>query len=152
MEELIEYRSKLLARLKAAAREFAEACKTRGAHEKAEGMWTVHQIASHTRDVAALVYGMRIERTLKEDNPLFQNFDADAWMESHYNKDEPLENILNELTTHINALCETLSSLPGGAWARVSRHESLGGELTLQLWVERNLAHIEEHLKSVSSG
>jgi hypothetical protein len=27
----------------------------------------------------------------------------------------------------------------------------MGGELTLQLWVERNLAHIEEHLLTLKN-
>jgi hypothetical protein len=46
-------------------------------------------------------------------------------------------------------LCTTLRGLPQEAWSRESRHEALGGGLTMQLWVERSLAHIEEHLQAV---
>jgi hypothetical protein len=50
----------------------------------------------------------------------------------------------------VEGLCESLSGLPLEAWSRESTHEALGGGLTLQLWVERSLAHIEEHLQTVN--
>lgn len=151
MKELIEYRVKMVERLEQAAQEFYDACKACDPSVKIEGNWTVHQIASHTRDVDKLIYGARVLQTLEEDNPLFKNFDADGWMETHYNKDEPLADILDDILKHIKKLCEVLRSLPQEAWSRVSMHETLGSELTLQLWVERSLAHIEEHLKTVRS-
>ena len=151
MKELIEYRVKMIERLEQAAQEFYDACKAYDPSAKIEGDWTIHQIASHTRDVDKLIYGARVQQTLNEDNPQFKNFDADGWMETHYNKDEPLAEIFDEFLKHIKSLCRTLRALPQQAWSRVSRHESLGGELTLQLWVERSLAHIEEHLKTVRS-
>jgi hypothetical protein len=39
--------------------------------------------------------------------------------------------------------------LPPEAWSRVSRHTNLGRGLTLQSWVEKNLAHIKEHLEEI---
>jgi len=150
MKELIEYRVKLIERLEKAAGEFNDACMAHDAFAKIEGGWTAHQIASHTRDVAKWVYGARIEQALKEDNPMFKNFDADDWMSTHYNKDEPLKEVLGEFLKNIEDLCGTLRGLPQEAWSRESRHESMGGGLTLQLWVERSLAHIEEHLKTLA--
>ena len=44
---------------------------------------------------------------------------------------------------------QNLRDLPQEAWSRESRHETMGGELALQLWVERNLQHIEEHLQTL---
>jgi hypothetical protein len=151
MKELIEYRIKMIDRLEQAAQEFYDACKACDLSVRIEGDWTAHQIASHTRDVDKLVYGARALQTLDEDNPLFKNFDADGWMETHYNKDEPFAAILDEFLNHVKNICGTLRGLPQEAWSRVSRHETLGGELTMQLWVERGLAHIEEHLKVMRS-
>lgn len=150
MKELIEYRIKMVKRLEVASQEFYDACKACDPAAKLQGNWNAHQIASHTRDVDKLIYGARVQQTLSEDNPLFKNFDADGWMESHYNKDEPLANILDEFLNHIKGICETLRNLPQESWSRISRHETLGDEITLQLWVERSLAHIEEHLKTLS--
>ena len=150
MKELIEYRVKMIVRLGEAAREFRFACEAvSDPFEKIEGEWTLHQIASHIRDTEKLVYGARIQRTLNENNPEFKDFDADAWMAKHYNPQEPLADILNEFTKNVDALCKTLQAMPQEAWSRESRHDTFGGELTLQLWVERSMAHIEEHLQAV---
>jgi hypothetical protein len=150
MKGLFEYREKLIKRFQEAAQEFFTACEsvTRSL-AKIESDWTLHQIASHARDVQKLVYGARIARTLKEDDPYFDGFDADEWMAAHYNPHEPLAGILDELMSNVNELCVTLTGLPREAWSRESRHAELGSGLTLQLWVERGLAHIEEHLKTV---
>jgi hypothetical protein len=150
MKELLEYRVKLIARFSEAAQEFRSACEAlNDPFTKVEGGWTLHQIASHTRDVENLVYGARIRQTLSENNPEFKSFDADDWMAAHYNKDEALAGILDEFSSNVGILCKTLRELPQEAWSRASRHETIGGELTLQLWVERSLAHIEEHLQTV---
>ncbi len=150
MKELIEYREKLINRFHEAAWEFRAACEAvSDPFAKIEDGWTLHQIALHTRDVQKLIYGARIERTLREDNPNFDSFDADEWMAAHYNSREELAGILHELTHNVDELCVVLSGVPREAWSRESSHPELGGGLTLQLWVERSLAHIEEHLLSI---
>jgi hypothetical protein len=150
MKELLEYREKMVERFGEAAREFCAACEAvNDPFVKIEGEWNFHQIASHTRDVEKLVYGERIYRTLNEDKPEFKNFDADEWMAAHYDPQESLEKVLGEFMKDVDSLCQVLGSLPQEAWSRESRHEALGGGLALQLWVERSLAHIEEHLKTV---
>ncbi len=150
MKELTEYRIKIVERLAEAAREFCAAClAVNDPHTIVDGDWTLHQIASHTRDVDKLIYGARIRQTLNDDNPEFKSFDADAWMDGHYNREESLAEILDEFSTNVNELCKILSGLPREAWSRVSRHETIGGDLSLQLWVERSLAHIEEHLQAL---
>ncbi len=152
MKELFEYREKLIARIEEAAQEFCAACESFGdPFTKVDGEWTVHQIASHTRDVDKMVYSERIRRTLNEANPTFKSFDADEWMAANYNKDEPLSKIANDFLKSIQDLCKTLQAVPREAWSQESRHETMGGELTMQLWVERNLAHIEEHLLALKN-
>ena len=150
MKELLEYRVKMMARLEEAAREFVAACKTRDAFAAVAGSeWNIHQLAFHARDVDKFVYGERIQKTLHEDNPGFKEFDVDAWTSAHYDKDEALEKILDEFLKNITRLCDSLRALPREAWSRESSHETFGDRLTLQLWVERSVAHIEEHLKTL---
>ena len=147
MKELIEYRIKMIERLREAVREFRQVGEAiRDPYEIVEDGWTAHQIIAHTNDVHIHIYGTRILRTVNEDNPEFKNFEADEWMKTNYNKDEPLEKILGDFSMSVEGLCKTLDELPREAWSRESRHETMGNELPLQLWVERNLAHIEEHL------
>jgi hypothetical protein len=113
------------------------------------GGWSVHQIAAHTRDVDTLVYGLRVRQTALEDNPEFPSFDGEAYMAEHYNAKESLSELLNGFVQSVEALVELLRAMPKEAWSRVSRHSTLGQGLTLQSWVEKNLAHIQEHLDEV---
>ncbi len=151
MKELIEYRTKLIARLVETAHEFRAACLSVPdvTMPLETGGWTVHQIAAHTRDVDKLVYGLRIRRTAAEQNPEFQNFDSEEYMAEHYSKSEPLNEILDGLVEQVESLAEELRLLPPEAWARLSSHVMLGRGITLQAWVEKDLAHIEEHLADV---
>lgn len=152
MKELYEYREKLIARLREATDEVTVLLeKSDDPFAKVNGEWTAHQIAFHLRGIDQMVYGMRIRRTLSEDNPMFQNFDPEKWMTENYSSDESLNIILNEFSTRMKDLCDLLSQMPQGGWSRLSRHEALGKELTLQLWAERGLAHLEDHLAALKN-
>jgi DinB family protein len=151
VKELNEYREKLLKRLDEAVTEFRLACLSamRPNDPVEPGGWSVHQLAEHTRDVDRLVYGRRVRRTLAESDPLFDNFDGDRYMTEHYDPNEPLSDVLDGLVGNIQELVRVLREMPISGWSRLSRHETLGGGLTAQTWVERGLAHIEEHLETV---
>ena len=150
MKEITGYRTELISKLIASAREFQEAClAVQDPFVRVEDGWNIHQVATHVRDVDQLVYGLRAKRTAREDNPEFQNFDGDAYAREHYSPNESLEKLLDGFVQSIESLADMLRNLPPEAWARVSRHEKLGENLTLQLWVERSLAHIKEHLETV---
>jgi hypothetical protein len=152
MEQLNEYRVRLLDRLEESASEFRAAFQSvKDARTPLADGWSAHQIAVHTRDVHMMVYGARIQRTIAEENPLFENFDGDAWMAGHYNPDEPLASILDELADSVSRTVASLRAAPPEAWSRPSRHETYGAGFTAQTWVERSLAHIEEHLKAISN-
>ena len=151
MKELTEYRVNLMKRLEDAAMAFREQCLKVDdpyAPLDADG-WNVHQIAVHTRDVDELVYGLRARRTAVEENPEFPNFDGEAYMAANYDSGEPLSELLDGFVKSVQALIELLRALPPESWSRVSRHTTLGRDLTLQTWVEKDLAHIEEHLETV---
>jgi hypothetical protein len=147
MNQLLDYRSKLVAQLETATEEFRAACLAVGDPFKAvdDGGWNTHQVAAHTRDVDEIVYGLRTRRTAQEDHPTFQNFDGDAWMAAHYNEDEPLASILDELSASVRQTVALLRELPTEGWGRESSHEIYGDGFSLQTWVERGLAHIQEH-------
>jgi len=151
MKQVLEYRTKLIDRLEGTVESFHQACLAVSNPFKAvdEGGWNTHQLAAHTRDVEKVVYGLRIRRTVEEDNPEFQNYDADEWIAANYNADEPLASILDELSASVKKAASMLRGLPPEAWSRLSSHETYGEGFTLQTWVERGLAHIQEHLETV---
>ncbi|HSL43322.1 MAG TPA: DinB family protein [Anaerolineales bacterium] len=153
MKELREYREKLIQRLEDRAKAFRDAClAVQDPYiSLPESGWNVHQLAVHTRDVDRLVYGMRARRTAMEQNPEFSNFDGNAYMAENYDASESLRDVLNSFVSNVENLVELLRGLPEEAWSRVSRHATLGSEFTLQSWVEKDLAHINEHLETVKS-
>jgi len=151
MKELEEYRRRLIERLTGAANDFRTACLAAGdpyAPVEVDG-WNAHQLAVHTRDIDRLVYGSRARRTAEEENPLFQNFDGDAYMAEHYDSQEALGPLLDGFVASVEGLAQFLGGLPAAAWARESSHATNGSGFTLQTWVERDLGHIEEHLATV---
>ncbi|MEP7135214.1 MAG: DinB family protein [Chloroflexota bacterium] len=151
MKELNQYRTQLINKLTITAKDFQAACLAVKDPFAAldEGSWNVHQVAAHTRDVNKLVYGMRAQKTAQEDNPEFQNFDGDEYTREHYSAEESLPVLLDGFVQNVETLAGILRALPPEAWSRVSRHAKLGDGFTLQTWVERDLAHIEEHLETV---
>lgn len=150
MEQLAEYRMHLLNRLEESAREFRAAVQSaKEANVPQTDGWSAHQIAVHARDVEKMVYGARIRRSITEENPLFENFDGDTWMAEHYDSNEPLASILDELVDSVSKTVASLRALPPETWSRPSCHEAYGGGFTTQTWVERSLSHIEEHLETV---
>lgn len=151
MKELKEYRASLLAHLEESAKAFRTQClavKDLYAPLEENG-WNAHQLAVHTRDVDQRVYGMRVRRTAAEADPEFANFDGEAYMAQNYDATEPLQAILDSLVENVVNLVGMLRALPDGAWSRTSRHTKLGRGITLQSWVEKDLAHIREHLASL---
>ena len=151
MRELTDYRKKLVDRLSAAVKEFQAAClAVKDPYAPIEeGGWNVHQVAVHARDVDKLVFGLRMRRTLAEDNPEFPNFDSETYMTGHYDPHESLRDLLEGFTKNVETQVELLRSAPAEAWSRLSSHTTQGSGLTLQTWVERGLEHLEEHLATV---
>ena len=151
MKELLAYRTNLIDKLGTAAKDFRAAClAVKDPYTPLEeGGWNIHQVAVHTRDVDKLVYGLRAQRTALENNPEFQNFDGEAYMAEHYDASEHLDELLDGFVVSVQDLAENLRALPSEAWSRESRHTTLGSGFTMQTWVERDLAHIQEHLETV---
>lgn len=150
MNQLIEYRTKLTDQLEIATEEFCQAClAVDDPYKPIDNGWNTHQLAVHTRDTEKLVYGLRVRRTAQEDHPTFPNFDGEAWMAEHYDPDEPLASILDDLSASVKGTVALLRELPAEAWGRESSHEIYGDGFSLQTWVERGLAHIREHLDTV---
>jgi hypothetical protein len=147
MEELLEYRQRMLNKL-AEAPGLVEAAilRTKDQTQPLEaGGWNIHQVVAHMRDVNQHVYLPRLHRIIDEENPIFENFDGEAWMAEHYQPREPISKLVSGFKEQCRSSADWLRSLPLEAWNRPGRHASFGKH-SLQWWVERTLAHISEHL------
>jgi hypothetical protein len=154
MDELYDYRQRLLERYAAIPGEFASRLASLSQEARYRplepGGLNLHQVIAHLRDVEAQAFLPRLERILSEEVPLLSNFNQDAWMKSYYRAGEPLEAILAEFKGLRSRECGRLKNMPQNGWNRVGRHP-VWGVRTLQWWVERSLAHNEEHLIQIGS-
>lgn len=151
MEELLDYRKDLLNKLSTAPDELAKSLKSiRDPFQPLEpGGWNAHQVIVHMRDVNREVYILRLKRILKEEDPMFANFEGEAWMAAHYQAGEPLADVLAEFSSGCTSTAAWLANLPASAWNKPGSHPTLGRH-ALQWWVERLLTHVNEHLQQIS--
>lgn len=130
-----------------AARELKECAVAISAERRPtrSGEWSFHQVVSHVRDVNAEVYLPRLKRILVEQDPLFEDFDSDLWMATHYDAEEWLEDLLADVDAQCKEAADWLEELDYDEWSRPGTHPTLGRH-SFGWWAERMLTHIEEHL------
>ncbi len=115
------------------------------------GGWSPHQVAWHVRAVETQAYLPRLERMLAQDRVELNDFDGDGWMDRNYTTHEAWDRIVDDVRTARAALRAKLEAAPDGAWSHLGRHRYWGSR-TLMWWVERSLAHVDEHIAQLSAG
>jgi len=152
MENLYAYRQRMLARFQAIVvdlEQAVDALAQKDWHSPLEpDGWSLHQVLVHLRDADAHAYLPRLLRILAVDTPFVEKFDDEGWMIEHYNPDEPVSSILAEYRELRSSEIACLESITPADWSRKGRHPTLGLR-TIQWWVERSLAHSEEHLMQI---
>ncbi len=152
MENLYEYRKRMLARFQAIVDDLEQAIDAlsqAGWYRPLEpGGWSAHQVLVHLRDADAHAYLPRLLRILAEDTPFVEDFDDGSWMAGHYNPEEPIAAILAECRELRSREIACLERMSMDGWSRMGRHPGWGLR-SIQWWVERSLAHSEEHLRQI---
>jgi len=145
---LDDYRQRLLDRYRRQVAHYGEHpvwLDERASHVPIKpGEWSAHQILFHTCLVDEQVYGPRLQRILREDHPELEDFDSEAWMEAHYDRAEPASSLLDRWGRARQRYASEAEAAPVEAWSRTGR-QPYWGERTLQWWVERAVAHAEDH-------
>lgn len=153
MTELNEYRSRLIARYASQPGELVQVVEAiRDDHivrELEPGGWSPHQILSHIRDVEAQAFVPRIRVILEEESPRLQSFDPSEWMDEHYDADEGVREILDEIRSLRSKGSDLIQPLNPQVWSRTGEHPSFGVR-TLQWWVEYSVRHFEEHIEQLA--
>lgn len=149
MEELWAYREQLLGRHAQQVPDLRQALADIPVGEwrrpASEGGWSAHQMVAHMRDVEVQAYVPRVHRLLAEAQAVLADFDAEGFMAAHYDRAEPLDQMVEDLDRARRAVRAALRTRDSQAWSRTGRHPALG-VCTVQAWVERAVAHFEEHL------
>lgn len=139
----------ILSGLRKAPREIERILKEIPDHLESEpleaGQWSVHQILVHIQAVNEQVYFPRLKSILEQSDPLFQDFDADAWMRAHYDPSLPQDEVLDRIAVQCDEMADWLETLEAPDWERPGTHVVLGTH-PLLWWADRMEAHLMEHL------
>lgn len=137
-----------------------------------DGEWSVRTILAHLRDEEALVFRMRVERMLSENEPVFARFPPEAWLEQRQTARDSMRELLQDFALQRKAsvnLLERLNEdeqqrkgyhpdkgLAGSSWIiRSGPAPEPGGEpsgvseFTIASWVAYWNAHDREHLAQI---
>jgi DinB superfamily len=112
------------------------------------GEWSPHQVAWHVRAVEMQAYLPRVEILLAEEHPRLADFDGESWMERHYGREERGTQIVDDLHAARTAMAARLQDAPDAVWSRIGEH-TFWGARTLMWWVERSMAHVDEHIQQL---
>ena len=145
---LDEYRRRLLGRYREQVTTYADHLASVGAGAILTpikpGEWSAHQVLFHTLATDERAYGPRLRRILREDRPDLEDFDSDRWMAENYDSNEPAQSLLSRWRSVRDMYADEVAAAPAEAWGRTGR-QPFWGERTLQWWVERAVAHAEDH-------
>jgi hypothetical protein len=152
LDQLLDYRARLLARLEAQPAEFAAVVGGMPADEwhtrRDVGGRTIHLAAAHVRDLEAQAYLPRIRRILAEDRPELTPFAHHDWSAADYEPSEPMTAILESWSRARTELLALVRPLDSAGWSRAGFHPPSGNR-TLQWWVERAHGHGRGHLEAL---
>ena len=104
--------------------------------------WSTLEYGAHVRDVYRL-YAVRLEQMLREDDPLYANWDQDATaIAERYGEQDPVT-VADELFAAATALADTFDRIGGDQWQRPGRRSD-GASFTVETFA-RYLIHDPVH-------
>lgn len=152
MEELQNYRQRLLERLSSIVDDLEDALAEIPPHalpkSTGPGGWSPHQEIAFLRDIQAQVYLPRFKRIVAGEELEWGEFDRLEWSREIYDPDEPLGAVIPEYRDLRQEEAEWLKGAPSWAWNRTARHP-VWASRTLGWWVERGLALAEGALSRI---
>jgi hypothetical protein len=149
---LDDYRRRLLARYRQQPSDFAR--HLAGLDDESArrpikpGEWSAHQLLFHSVVVDEQAYGPRLRRILREDRPGLDDFDSDRWMADHYDPSESIRRLLERWHQVRETYAAEAEAAATAAWSRTG-FQPYWGERTLQWWVERAVAHADDHWRQL---
>lgn len=149
MEQLYDYRARLLERLETITAEVSTAVKGLPLPQR-QGGSPVHRALARLRNMEKLVYHTRLQKILAEELPYIEMFEIADWEHLHYQENETLENMLSEFIAVRQQELQRLRQLAPAQWIRHGRH-SIFGVRTLLWWAERTLEHTTRQLNEIRS-
>ena len=152
MDQLYDYRARLLDRLESIPREIAQtvcAISPQKVHLPIQsGKMSPHRIVARLRNMEKHAYSVRLHKLMTEELPAMEIFPIDQWEAEHYDASESTESILNDYIAIRQNEIQLLRSLSPQDWTRRGRHNTFGLR-TIQWWAERSLEYATIQLREL---
>lgn len=113
----------------------------------AEGEWSIVELCGHLVDKTE-VWGERFRRIARENAPVLEAFDQDAWVIARDYQSSELAEVLATLTELCTKLVADLRALPESAWPRHGTHTERG-VITLSEGVRLYAISLPEHVEQL---
>lgn len=113
-------------------------------------VWSPVEYACHVRDTCAL-FGQRLELMLREDDPVFENWDQDASAieDDYFHQDA--STVSAELVEQAEAVAQAFDAVTGDQWSRRGRRSN-GSQFTVASFAVYFLHDVEHHVWDVTPG
>jgi hypothetical protein len=152
MDQLYDYRARLLDRLESIPDEIAQAARaipSEKIHRPTQsGKMSPHQIVARLRNMEKHAYSARLQKLITEELPAMKTFPIDQWEAEHYDPSESVESILDDYATIRQTELHLLRALSPQDWNRSGRHNTFGLR-TVQWWAERSLEYATIQLREL---
>ena len=115
-----------------------------------EGEWSVQETITHLRNAVIMVHGLRIRRLHYEVEPIFADYDEEAYRRASLRQPEQISDLLQMILAEHEQIAGLLSRLPDGQWQRQGRHPELG-PMSIEFLAQRTAEHAEEHTAQIAN-
>jgi uncharacterized damage-inducible protein DinB len=113
------------------------------------GEWSVHETLVHLRNVVIMVQGLRIRRLFYEREPVFGDYDEEAFRREDEARGEPAAALVRMIVAEHEQIADLLGTLPDDRWERQGRHPELGA-MSIAFLARRMGEHTEEHTGQIT--
>ncbi len=143
----------LINRIRASARAVQQAVETMPVDQQTkrprEGEWSVQEVLTHTLNAELLAFGLRIQRILAENDPVFPDYDETVYRETHPAPMLPVGGLVQMISEEHSLLARLLSNLSEASWQRQGRHVERG-PMSIEFLARRMCEHAEQHARQIS--
>lgn len=150
LEQLYDYRRRLMERFSAIGTEYAKtvaALPAPAPHRSMDAPFRpVRKILAHTHDLEARLFWPSMQQILTSEEP-FLDLPYEQAHAPHPDR-QPIDTLLAEFLALRAQELSRLLALEDEDWRRTGRHLTWGMR-SLQWWAELSLAHAEDHLEQL---
>ena len=117
-------------------------------HEQIDGEWSPHQHLFHLNATETIVYHARLERILREEVPVFSNWDSEAFVRDQYDAASPVMDLANAFVRNRERTVEIFKGLTEQQWLRRGAWPD-GRNIDLAWLAEKALWHSLDHFATL---